>query len=1214
MSRKGEFTQINMQHSKVATSLLSRDMSGCMTKQNIYLIQEPWVRQGQIMGLGNRQYDLFYNRAGERPRAAVALNKSLKGFMLETITDDDITAVQVNLKIGNRLTDVVVASGYMPYENDVVTPGLSKVINYCKTRHLDLILGCDANAHNECWGSTDTNRRGDTLLQYLAGTDLYLLNRGNAPTFVTSERQEVIDITLCSNTIRQHIHKWRVADEESSSDHRYIKFELVDDVESTEQIVRRNPRKTNWDAFRSNLERRTKKIKRIPTVQNLEEEAKKLETDLIAAFEENCRPSVQRNESPPWWNLDLQKKRKKARQALRRALSTNQDEDWTVYKNLQRDLKSQIWVNKKRSFRKFCEDLSELSEMSKLKKILTKTDLGKVGTLKDGDGKNSECPSESLRILMDCHFPDNKALEDAKPISNQHSTSKESWNLAKRVVSLERLNWALSCFDGFKAPGPDKIVPAFLKESPDITRKNLRDVLRASLAFGYIPESWRQVRAVFLPKPGKKDYTEPKSFRPISLTSFILKALERLIESYIKETTLQERPLHPRQHAYTKGRSTETALHDLTSRVEESIRNGNSALVGFLDIEGAFDNAPFGRIKEATEKLGVDGTIVNWIDNMLRQRTIQSELGRDTVKVTATRGCPQGGVLSPLLWNITVNSLLTKLDDKNHYAQAYADDVAIIYSGKDTSTLCSRMQRGLDIIQEWCMENQLTVNPKKTELVLFTRKRKLGEYILPNMNGTQLQLTKEVKYLGVILDSKLCYGRHVEEQCAKAKRIMWALRGAFGKTWGLKPKQTLWLYTSIVRPILLYACVIWWERAQTKVGIRLLRSVQRLALMGATGAMSTTSTNSLEALCAMTPLPVEIKCSAGAAALRMIRNRAWNTKAKVGHCRIVDEWTKMPELGMPQDSIGTVKVKRNFKVTFPRRTEWEQNGLIGTPEDALTLYTDGSVTPGGTGAGVYVPCTNTRTSYPLGKNVTIFQAEMYALMKAAEALNRDGITQREIRLFSDSQASLKALNAYATDSGLVAECAKEIEKLATNNSVELCWVPGHRDIIGNEVADELAKEGAEATPIGPEPILPISKSLLTRRIKEAGLAEHKYIWRNVTDSKLTKKYLAEPNRGTAKYLMCLSRDKLKPIVEVMTGHCRLNKHLKVLGVNDNPICPMCLESEETAEHFIAECPALAGSRLSVFGEAFPSTDSLSWADPKRISRFIQKTGRFSTEY
>lgn len=1207
-----DFTQINMQHSKVATALLSSDMSRCMTKQNIYLIQEPWIWKNQIKGLYNRQYEIFYNRSGTRPRAAIVANSSLKGFLLEKITTDDITAILIKFKIGQIYKDVVVASCYLPYEQPAVTPDLVGVIDYCKNKHLDLILGSDANAHNECWGSSDTNRRGDTLLEFLAGTDLDLLNRGTEPTFVTSARQEVIDITLCSNKISNLIHNWRVAKEESMSDHRYIKFELEVKLETIATSVR-NPRRTNWDSYRSNLVSSTIKIRRISTISELEEEAKRLETELIAAFEINCKPKAKRNDCPQWWNSDLQKQRKQTRKALRHALSTNKDEDWTTYKTLQRELKSKIRKGKNESWKKFCEDSSELSELSKLKKILTNTHLGKVGTLKDTNGNHSDSPRESLKILMNCHFPENIAVEDAMPQTNQHSASKENWKLAIQVVDIEKLNWALSRFDGYKAPGPDKIFPALLKESPDVTRKNLRDVLRASLALGHIPEAWRQVRAVFIPKLGKKDYTEPKSFRPISLTSFILKVLERLIENHIRETTLKAHPLHPRQHAYTKGRSTETALHALTSRVENSIRNKKSAIVGFLDIEGAFDNAPFGRIKDAMSNLGVNGTIITWIDNMLRHRTIHSELGADTVKVVATRGCPQGGVLSPLLWNITVNTLLEKLNANRHYAQAYADDVAIVYKGHKTHNLCKKMQRGLDLIQDWCKENNLSVNPSKTEVVLFTQKKKLGEYVLPKMGGTQLKLTNEVKYLGVILDSKLSYGRHVKEQCAKAKRIMGALRGAFGKTWGLRPKQSLWLYTSIVRPILLYACVIWWERTLTNKGQTQLNSVQRLALLGATGAMSTTSMNSLEALCAMTPLHVEIKCSAGAAALRMIMNGAWNTTTEKGHSQIVSYWRDLPELQMPFDNIKPVRNRRPYKVTYPKRTDWKQEGLKDTPRNALTLYTDGSVTPTGTGAGVYVPCTNTRLFFPLGNYVTIFQAEMFALLKAAEALNEGNTKGRLIKLYSDSQASLKALDAPTADSGLVVECALELTKLAKHNNVELCWVPGHRDITGNEIADELAKRGAEGRPTGPEPMLPIGRCLIRGRMKEACRAEHKNIWLNVKDSKLTKKFIAEPNQGTAKYLMSLNRDKLKPIVEVITGHCRLNKHLKVLGIKSDETCPLCLESEETAEHFLAECPALAGTRLAVFGKAFPPTDDLMWATPRNISRYLQRTSRFKSE-
>jgi hypothetical protein len=68
-------------------------------------------------------------------------------------------------------------------------------------------------------------------------------------------------------------------------------------------------------------------------------------------------------------------------------------------------------------------------------------------------------------------------------------------------------------------------------------------LLRASLALGYIPISWTHIRVVFMPKPGKP-LSQVKSLRPISLMSFILKTLEKLLSRHIRDGVLVEKPLH----------------------------------------------------------------------------------------------------------------------------------------------------------------------------------------------------------------------------------------------------------------------------------------------------------------------------------------------------------------------------------------------------------------------------------------------------------------------------------------------------------------------------------------------------------------------------------------------------------------------------------------------------------------------------------------------
>ena len=75
---------------------------------------------------------------------------------------------------------------------------------------------------------------------------------------------------------------------------------------------------------------------------------------------------------------------------------------------------------------------------------------------------------------------------------------------------------------------------------------------------------------MFIPKLGRTSYSRPRNYRPISLTSFLLKTMERLVDRYLRDETLVLMPLHPNQHAYQAGKSVETVLHQLVVQVEKA--------------------------------------------------------------------------------------------------------------------------------------------------------------------------------------------------------------------------------------------------------------------------------------------------------------------------------------------------------------------------------------------------------------------------------------------------------------------------------------------------------------------------------------------------------------------------------------------------------------------------------------------------------------------
>ena len=112
------------------------------------------------------------------------------------------------------------------------------------------------------------------------------------------------------------------------------------------------------------------------------------------------------------------------------------------------------------------------------------------------------------------------------------------------------------------------------------------------------------------------------------------------------------------QHAYQSGRSTDTALNSVVSTIEKAIQTQEIAMGAFLDIKGAFDRTLIEAITSALLRHEVPPLFQRWIASLLSSRCIISSLMGDPTQVTSVRGCPQGGVLSPLPWNLTVDELL----------------------------------------------------------------------------------------------------------------------------------------------------------------------------------------------------------------------------------------------------------------------------------------------------------------------------------------------------------------------------------------------------------------------------------------------------------------------------------------------------------------------------------------------------------------------------
>ena len=142
--------------------------------------------------------------------------------------------------------------------------------------------------------------------------------------------------------------------------------------------------------------------------------------------------------------------------------------------------------------------------------------------------------------------------------------------------------------------------------------------------------------------------------------------------------------------------------------------NKEYALGIFLDIEGAFNNAPPSSIKSILNAKGIGSTVICWIDSMLSHRIARVTSGDTTLEVQLLRSFPQGGVLSALLWILIADGLLNTLNTAGYFAQRFADDFSVLVEGRGLSSEVA--QAGINKIEKWCRGHKLSVNPGKTEM------------------------------------------------------------------------------------------------------------------------------------------------------------------------------------------------------------------------------------------------------------------------------------------------------------------------------------------------------------------------------------------------------------------------------------------------------------------------------------------------------------------
>ena len=1201
--------QINLHHSRKATDNLVAEVANSKSLPLI-LAQEPYLYKEKIK-LKLPNYILY--SVGKNNRSLIAIPKQFQSFFLNTLSDRDTTVILLEEKDSNE--KFILASAYLDIlDGKVISKGLEKLAKYSLENRIPMVIGMDSNAHSSIWGCETDNKRGEVLEEWILQNSLTVANTGSVPTFVTARAATIIDLTLVSDTFAQKVTEWKVNKEYQFSDHRRLEFNLK--CTSDNIVFTRNFRSANWSRFQPILEANPRWSPPCEwTKQILDQEVSIFLDKIIKAMNIICPlRKINFNKRMTWWNSELQSLKHKTKRLYRKFRNNVCDSNHEQFKKARKVFYDAISKAKTQSWMKFCDSIKDIKSFSKVSRSLISGDKNSIGQLMKDDGTTTNDVQETLDTLMDVHFPgssnwdrDDPQVKDSVSLSNNFIMNAGFLS----YISIDKVKEAINSFSSFKAAGPDGCKPIVLQNLPESFLHRLTILFKASTALRYNPKEWCKSKVIFIPKLGKSGYDQPKSFRPISLTSFFFKTEEKVQKWEIEDKYLAVNPMHKYQFAFQKGKSTEAALSQVVDRIESGLYRNAFTLAVFLDISGAFDNICVESIIEGFKRKGIPEHITGWFESSLRNRVAETNLDGITIMRKLSKGTAQGGVISTIAFNLAIDKLLQELNKPPFLVVGFADDFCALINGICPSTLVRLMQPMLDQIVREGKSHGVNFNAAKTQVVMYTYKR-VKNYEKLKINEVPLEYSNGAKYLGIYLDSKLSFTKHIDDKVNKCKKHLFALRNIIGSNWGPSPWLLKWSYTGIVRPKLTYACHIWQNKLNETKKLKLQR-LNRLASLNIASVHRSTPTNGLEIIYNIPPLDLFVRRSS----IHIFMRLAWQVNSSwdgLGHNKqnghLFHGKKLMSELGI--DNIPTDKIHRqnvwtkNFQILDFKKfrdSSSENNSWI-------YCYTDGSkINNLQSGCGFVIRQANksVMTHHEnIGTISTVFQAEVLAILRVCKALSKR--INQKILIRSDSQSAIQSIKATSVESSLVLECIKELNKLGSKNRVHLQWIKAHCGHFGNEEADRLAKAGSEMSMQGPEPFLPVPDSYFKKITNTDLYAAWNSRWKKLKSCRQTKLFVKHCSNKTEKVLKEINRFDLGRLVQFITGHCNLNRHQSLQNREVNPRCRLCDDSDETPWHLVTGCPSLIWHRADFFHGLI--LYSIDWS-PKQLLRFCKESSIWS---
>ena len=374
-------------------------------------------------------------------------------------------------------------------------------------------------------------------------------------------------------------------------------------------------------------------------------------------------------------------------------------------------------------------------------------------------------------------------------------------NIAK--ISTNDVILFFKSIDIKKATGYDRLSVRILRIALPFIIDIITDIINVAIAECSFPSQWKIAVVTPLHKGGNPNTLT--NYRPISVLPILSKIYEKHILSALHLHLDKHNIISNSQSGFRKKHSCSSAMHHLYSTWSDEIRCKKLLLLIFLDFRKAFDLVNHEILLTKLKRLGITGNFHNIFKSFLSNRTQCVKVGKSfSEMLPISSGVPQGAILSPTLFQIYINDLLSlPLYCKVH---AYADDTTFYVSSDGSKKVQQLIDSDMSRIQCWCRTNKMEINVSKSHYLLLNAAN--SSIITIKVGDKQIERRSSTKLLGFVLNDSLNWQSHIAHISSKVSsnlRLFYNLRHLLNFT------SSMHFYNNFIHPYLLYGIHLYYS-------------------------------------------------------------------------------------------------------------------------------------------------------------------------------------------------------------------------------------------------------------------------------------------------------------------------------------------------------------------------------------------------------------------